>query len=120
MDCDHRPTYFAGSYLERRAQEREDPQWIAAARADPPIRYLIGQGKAPPRRTALVGGYVGRQLSHLSQGKVLGDLIAEPSQTIEVTDTTGGPWVEIDYEGDRARAGRVSFPELRLLPGMST
>lgn len=44
MDCDHRPNYFAGPYIERRAEQREDPQWIAAARADPATRYLIGQG----------------------------------------------------------------------------
>jgi NAD+ diphosphatase len=44
MDREHRPNYFAGPYIERRAEERDDPQWIAAARADPATRYLIGQG----------------------------------------------------------------------------
>ena len=44
---DHgRPNFFAGPYIERRAEEREDPQWLAAARADPATRYLIGQGTA--------------------------------------------------------------------------
>jgi NAD+ diphosphatase len=41
-----RPNFFAGSYLERRAEAREDPQWLAAARADPATRYVIAQGTA--------------------------------------------------------------------------
>jgi NAD+ diphosphatase len=39
-----RPNFFAGPYIERRAEERENPQWLAAARADPATRYLISQG----------------------------------------------------------------------------
>ena len=45
MDHD-RPNFFAGPYIERRAEERENPEWIAAARADPATLYLIGQGSA--------------------------------------------------------------------------
>ena len=41
-----RPNFFAGPYIERRAEEREDPQWVAAARADPATLYLIAQGSA--------------------------------------------------------------------------
>jgi NAD+ diphosphatase len=39
-----RPNYFASPYIERRAEARADPDWIAAARADSATRYLIGQG----------------------------------------------------------------------------
>jgi NAD+ diphosphatase len=39
-----RPNFFSGPYIERRAEEREDPQWLAAARADPGTLYLVGQG----------------------------------------------------------------------------
>jgi NAD+ diphosphatase len=39
-----RPNFFSGPYIERRAEEREDPEWAAAARADPATRYVIGQG----------------------------------------------------------------------------
>jgi len=38
------PNYFAGPYIERRAEERENPEWLAEARADPATRYLISQG----------------------------------------------------------------------------
>lgn len=41
-----RPNFFAGAYLERRAEAREDPQWLAAAHADPATRYLIARGTA--------------------------------------------------------------------------
>jgi NAD+ diphosphatase len=41
-----RPNFFAGAYLERRAEAREDPQWLAAAQADPATRYLITRGTA--------------------------------------------------------------------------
>jgi NAD+ diphosphatase len=39
-----RPNFFSGPYIERRAEAREDPAWLAAAQADPATRYLIGQG----------------------------------------------------------------------------
>ena len=39
-----RPNFFSGPYLERRAEEREDPEWVAAARADDATRYLIARG----------------------------------------------------------------------------
>jgi NAD+ diphosphatase len=39
-----RPNFFSGPYIERRAEERENPEWIAAARADPATLYLLGQG----------------------------------------------------------------------------
>jgi NAD+ diphosphatase len=56
-----RPNFFAGPYIERRAEERENPQWIAAARADPATLYLVGQGSAqllqaaPEPRIAFLG-----------------------------------------------------------------
>jgi NAD+ diphosphatase len=39
-----RPNFFAGPYVDRRAEERERPQWLAEAREDPATRYLIAQG----------------------------------------------------------------------------
>jgi NAD+ diphosphatase len=55
MDHD-RANFFSGPYLERRAEAREDPEWIASARADPATLYLVGHGTAhllhadgPPR-----------------------------------------------------------------------
>lgn len=39
-----RSTFFSGPYLDRRAELRDDPAWIAAARADPATRYVLGSG----------------------------------------------------------------------------
>lgn len=39
-----RPTLFSGPFLERRAELRDDPGWIAAARSDPNTRYVLAEG----------------------------------------------------------------------------
>ncbi len=41
-----RPNFFAGPYIDRRAEERENARWLAEARGDPATRYLIAQGTA--------------------------------------------------------------------------
>src|SRR5260370_28472572 len=59
MDHD-RANFFSGPYLERRAEAREDPDWIAAARADPATIHLAGHGPGlrlhvdPPPRIAFL------------------------------------------------------------------
>jgi NAD+ diphosphatase len=39
-----RPTLFSGPFLDRRAELRDDPAWVSAARADPATRFLVGAG----------------------------------------------------------------------------
>lgn len=41
-----RPTLFSGPFLDRRAEARDDPAWVAAARADAGTRYVLGAGAA--------------------------------------------------------------------------
>jgi NAD+ diphosphatase len=41
-----RPTLFSGPFLDRRAELRDDPAWIAAARGDPATRYVLAAGPA--------------------------------------------------------------------------
>ena len=41
-----RPTLFAGPFLERRAELRDDPEWISAARNDAATRFLLTSGAA--------------------------------------------------------------------------
>jgi NAD+ diphosphatase len=55
-----RPNFFAGPYLDRRAEAREDEQWVTAARADPATLYVVGRGTCQlvagdPPRAALLG-----------------------------------------------------------------
>jgi NAD+ diphosphatase len=41
-----RPNFFSGPYIERRTEEREDPQWLAAAHTDSNTQYVVEQGTA--------------------------------------------------------------------------
>ena len=41
-----RPTLFSGPFLDRRAELRDDPEWVRAARADPSTRYVLAAGAA--------------------------------------------------------------------------
>lgn len=38
------PNFFSGPYIDRRAEEREDPDWAQAALEDPQTLYLLGSG----------------------------------------------------------------------------
>ena len=40
----NRPILFSGPFLERRAELRDDPGWIAAARSDAGTRYVVAEG----------------------------------------------------------------------------
>ena len=57
-----RPTLFAGPYLDRRAELRDDPEWIASARADVDTRYVIAVGA---RQLVAVGD--GTEIAFLSR-----------------------------------------------------
>ena len=48
-----RPTLFSGPFLERRAELRDDPAWVEAARSDPDTRYVLTEGA---RQLISVGG----------------------------------------------------------------
>jgi NAD+ diphosphatase len=63
MDPDRRrPNYFAGPYLDRRAELREAADWLESARSDPGTLYVIGRGTTqlvftePEPRIAFVTG----------------------------------------------------------------
>jgi NAD+ diphosphatase len=61
-----RPTLFAGPFLERRAELRDDPAWVSAARADPATRYLLSAGAAQ-----LVTGGATTEIAFLDGGHSL-------------------------------------------------
>jgi NAD+ diphosphatase len=54
-----RPNFFAGPYLDRRVEAREDPEWVAAAWADGATVYVVARGTThlllgdPPRAAFL-------------------------------------------------------------------
>jgi NAD+ diphosphatase len=49
---DHaRPNFFAGPYIDRRAEAREEAGWLQAARSDPGTLYMLGRGTTQLVRT---------------------------------------------------------------------
>jgi NAD+ diphosphatase len=49
---DHaRPNFFAGPYIDRRAEAREEAGWLQAARSDPSTLYMLGRGTTQLLRT---------------------------------------------------------------------
>jgi len=46
-----RPNFFAGPYIDRRAEAREEADWLAAARADPATLYVLAKGTTQLVRT---------------------------------------------------------------------
>ena len=76
-----RPNFFAGSYLERRAEAREDPQWLAADTVEIVIqingklrsRMKLAAGTANDvlEKEALMDPKVQAALSGKSVGKVI-------------------------------------------------
>jgi NAD+ diphosphatase len=61
-----RPTFFAGPFLDRRAELRNDPGWVAAARGDPATRFLLGSGASQ-----LVTGGASVEIAFLDAGHEL-------------------------------------------------
>jgi NAD+ diphosphatase len=47
-----RPNVFSGHYLDRRAELREDPDWVRAARADSETLYVVSAGSMQLVRAA--------------------------------------------------------------------
>jgi choline kinase len=69
------------------------------------------------RLAALVAGYVAEDRANLPHEEAVRDLLRERSQTFEVADVTGAPWIEIDFPTDVVRAAHEVLPQLQPLPG---
>ena len=65
------------------------------------------------RLAALVAGYTDSGRAHMPHEEAVRDLIREKSQTIEVADVTGSPWIEIDFPVDVTRAAQEVLPQLQ-------
>jgi choline kinase len=68
--------------------------------------------RAARRFADLVAGYVDTGRASLPHEETLRDLILEGSQTFQIVDVTGAPWVEIDFPADVERAAREVLPQL--------
>jgi len=107
-----RPNFFAGPYLERRAEAREDPEWVAAAWGDSATSYLVARGTAhllhgDPPRAAL-----------LTRSDPL--VRSAPAASLTLLGWfRGARCVLINLPPERAEApGGMRFEELRPLSGL--
>lgn len=106
-----RPNFLAGPYLERRGEARDDPQWAAAARADPATRYLITSGT-----TELVQPGEAPRAALLDGAAPLVRQAADTAMTL-LGWFQGARCVLVEMPGAAAPNG-LSFEELRPLTSL--
>jgi len=71
------------------------------------------------RLAALVAGYIDGNHASMPHEEAVRDLLRERSQTFEVSDVTGAPWIEIDFPDDVRRAAAEILPQLQPLTELS-
>ncbi|HEY2035384.1 MAG TPA: phosphocholine cytidylyltransferase family protein [Steroidobacteraceae bacterium] len=70
--------------------------------------------RASRRLAAIVEDHVASSRAHLPHEEAVRDLLRERSQSFEVCDVTGAPWIEIDFPADVARATEEVLPQLEV------
>src|SRR5690348_12540041 len=71
------PNFFSGPYIDRRAEEREPPDWAQQALADPRTLYLLGSGTRqlvytqPEPRIAFLDGATATVLSGADESRLV-------------------------------------------------
>lgn len=70
--------------------------------------------RASRRLAAIVEDHVASSRAHLPHEEAVRDLLRERSQSFEVCDVTGAPWIEIDFPADVARATAEVLPQLEI------
>jgi choline kinase len=90
-------------------------------RLEPGLKYdTIGESvgffrfdeRASRRLAAIVEDHIASSRAHLPHEEAVRDLLRESSQSFEVCDVTGAPWIEIDFPADVARATEEVLPQL--------
>ena len=88
---------------------------------EPGLRYdTIGESvgffrfdeRAAKRLAAIVEDHVASSRAHLPHEEAVRDLLRERSQSFEVSDVTGAPWIEIDFPADVVRATAEVLPQI--------
>ncbi|HEV2270722.1 MAG TPA: phosphocholine cytidylyltransferase family protein [Steroidobacteraceae bacterium] len=68
--------------------------------------------RAARRLAAIVSDHIASARANLPHEEAVRDLLRERSQSFEVCDVTGAPWIEIDFPADLARAAGEVLPQL--------
>lgn len=103
----------AGVPVELRKQLAADLEFDTIGES---VGFFRFEETAARRLAAIVAGYVGSGRANMPHEEAVRDLLREGSQTVEVADITGAPWIEIDFPADVARAAHEVLPYLAPLP----
>ncbi|HUQ11835.1 MAG TPA: NAD(+) diphosphatase [Steroidobacteraceae bacterium] len=95
---------FAGPFIERRAELRDDPRWLAEARADPETRYVLAAGANQLVRVPTV------DIALLRNGDPLVDRADETSFTL-LGWFRGTRTVLVEYAADAMPAAGAPLPD---------
>ncbi|SAL18978.1 phosphocholine cytidylyltransferase family protein [Caballeronia telluris] len=74
--------------------------------------------RAARRLAEIVADYVATGRANLPHEEAVRDLLQERSQTFDIADVTGAPWIEIDFQNDVKRAADEVLPQLNQLAGV--
>ncbi len=98
-----------GEPVELRKQVAVDLQYDIIGES---VGFFRFDAAAARRLAAIVAGYIDSGRAHMPHEEAVRDLLRERSQTVQVTDVTGAPWIEIDFPEDVARAAEEVLPQL--------
>jgi NAD+ diphosphatase len=104
-----RPTLFSGPFLDRRAELRDDPGWVAAARADSATRYAICAGS---RQLVTADAATDIALVDASHALVAG---APPDALTLLGWFRGQRTVLVEYATDAVPASELPLPDATRL-----
>lgn len=83
-------------------------EWVGFCRFAPDVAGRVAEA---------AGRYIAAGRRDLIYEDAIRDVIlAEPPDSVAITDITGLPWIEIDFPEDLAEAAREVFPRLLELP----
>jgi NAD+ diphosphatase len=100
-----RPILFSGPFLDRRAELRDDPAWVSAARADPGTHYVLAEG---PRQ--LFSLEPGTDVALLRNGDPLVS-VADDSALTLLGWFRGERTVLIEFETDALGSSPATLPQ---------
>jgi NAD+ diphosphatase len=98
-----RQQLFAGPFIDRRAEMRDDPHWLEAARSDPETRYVLAMGATQLVSTGTPDVVL------LRNGDPLVESPGEARFTL-LGWFRGARTVLIEFAGDTTRAGTLPLP----------
>jgi choline kinase len=102
---------LAGVPIELRKQLEPGLQYDTIGES---VGFFRFDERAARRLAAIVEDHVASSRAHLPHEEAVRDLLRERSQSFEVGDVTGAPWIEIDFPADVARATEEVLPQLEV------